>query len=393
MGDAVIVSTARTPIASADEGSLADIADYSAAFEAWLSTECATLAAVCEPIVDYGQRVEAMRAFMAELFEAGWARYGWPVALGGLGGTIAHRAVMWEVAARFGVQGMALFEHLEILAPTLAVHGPSELIADLLPRFLSGRELWAQGFSEPNAGSDLANLRTTAVLDGDSYRITGQKIWTSWARYATWCLVLARTGEPGSAHRGLSAFIVDLRSPGVDVRAIEQANGTDELAEVFFDEVVVPADRIVGTVGGGWAVAIHILSNERGTFAWFRHCFLYQQLLDAAGRATARDDVAFGDALLDLAAVTATGYAGVRAHGLGHQLGVKAAYTKLLLCASEQSVNDAVLASDEGIAIGPFDAQTALRRQEYLFSRIVTVYGGSQQMQLDTIAKQILRLP
>ena len=234
MGDAVIVSTARTPIASADEGSLADIADYSAAFEAWLSTECATLPAVCEPIVDYGQRVEAMRAFMAELFEAGWARYGWPVALGGLGGTIAHRAVMWEVAARFGVQGMALFEHLEILAPTLAVHGPSELIADLLPRFLSGRELWAQGFSEPNAGSDLANLRTTAVLDGDSYRITGQKIWTSWARYATWCLVLARTGEPGSAHRGLSAFIVDLRSPGVDVRAIEQANGTDELAEVFF---------------------------------------------------------------------------------------------------------------------------------------------------------------
>ena len=150
------------------------------------------------------------------------------------------------------------------------------------PAFLAGRELWAQGFSEPDAGSDLASLRTTAVRDGDGFVIDGRKIWTSWARYATWCLVLARTGTREARHRGLTAFIVDLRSPGVEVSPIEQANGTDELAEVVFDDVHVPADRIVGELGGGWAVAMHILSHERGTFAWFRHCFLYQQLLETA---------------------------------------------------------------------------------------------------------------
>ena len=146
---------------------------------------------------------------------------------------------MWEALARHGVQGMALFEHLEVLAPTLAALGPPDLVAELLPEFLSGRQLWAQGFSEPDAGSDLASLRTTAVLDGDEYVIDGAKIWTSWARYGTWCLLLARTGDAASRHRGLTAFVVDLHAPGVEVRAIEQANGTDELAEVHFDDVRV----------------------------------------------------------------------------------------------------------------------------------------------------------
>src|SRR5690606_32256881 len=144
-------------------------------------------------------------------------------------------------------------------------------VAELLPAFLSGRELWAQGFSEPDAGSDLASLRTTAVLDGDAYVVNGTKIWTSWARYATWCLLLARTGDAASRHRGLTALVVDLRDPGVEVLPIVQANGTDELAQVHFSDVRVPAGRVVGEPGGGWAVAMHILSHERGTFAWFRH--------------------------------------------------------------------------------------------------------------------------
>src|SRR5205085_5398967 len=139
-----------------------------------------------------------------------------------------------------------------------------------------------------------------------------RKIWTSWARYATWCLVLTRTGTPESRHRGLTALIVDLRDAGVEVRAIEQANGTDELAEVTFDDVFVPADRVVGDVDGGWAVAMHILSHERGTFAWFRHLFLYPYLLHGAEHAAPEHDTAVGNALLDLAAVSAAGYAGVQ---------------------------------------------------------------------------------
>jgi hypothetical protein len=374
-------------------GLVLDVGSYAEALEEWLGGRPPALLAVTTPIPSYEERVRAMASLMASLFEEGWARYGWPEHLGGLGGTIMHRAQMWHALARHGVPGMALFEHLEILAPVLAAMGPTPFVADALPRYLSGRELWCQGFSEPGAGSDLASLRTSARPVDGGYVVNGRKIWTSWARYATWCLLLARTGTPESRHRGLTAFIVDVRDIGVDVSPIVQANGTDELAEVAFDDVFVPADRIVGELDGGWRVALHILGHERGTFAWFRHCFLYQHLRDCLGDAGPEDDAALGHALLDLAAVTATGHASLQAHAGGVPLGPLAAYPKLLLCAAEQSTYDWVLASDPDITLDVDVDELAVRRQEYLFSRIVTVYGGSQQMQLETIAKQILQLP
>jgi alkylation response protein AidB-like acyl-CoA dehydrogenase len=370
-----------------------DVTNYAGTFDAWLAGNPDVVHEAGRPIRSYPERVLAMSRLMGRLYDEGWSRYGWPREVGGLGGDILHRAAMWDALARHGVLGMALFEHLEVLAPTLVALGPQPFVARALPEFLAGRELWAQGFSEPDAGSDLASLRTRAAQVGDDYVITGRKIWTSWARYARWCLVLARTGTAESRHRGLSAFIVDLRSPGVEVQAIEQANGTDELAEVAFDDVHVPGDRIVGEVGGGWQVAMHILSHERGTFPWFRHCFLYRHLLANVSHARAGDDRAVGDALLDLASVTATSSAALRAHASNAPLGPRAAFTKLLLCAAEQSLNDWVLATDPDLAVGAQDPDTAWQREEYLFSRIVTVYGGSQQMQLETIAKQILRLP
>jgi alkylation response protein AidB-like acyl-CoA dehydrogenase len=379
--------------AAAPPDPLLDLGTYADRLDAWAAAAPACLADATVPRRVYEERVAAMRALMAGLHAEGWARYGWPVAAGGLGGSILHRAAMWDVLSRHGVPGMALFEHLEVLAPTLVAYGPPDFVARAMPEFLAGRELWAQGFSEPDAGSDLASLRTVATATADGYRITGRKIWTSWARYATWCLLLARTGSADSRHRGLTAFVVDLRAPGVEVRPIVQANGTDELAEVFLDDVHVPADRVVGEVDGGWAVAMHILSHERGTFAWFRHCFLYQHLVGGLDQAAAADDVALGNAVLDLAAVTAAGDAGLRAHAAGTPLGPKAAYTKLLLGTAERSVNDWMLATDPDLAVGVQGDEAAARRQEYLFSRIVTVYGGSQQMQLETIAKQILRLP
>jgi alkylation response protein AidB-like acyl-CoA dehydrogenase len=380
------------PVVSAPVDRLLDLRTYAAELDAWLDDRPACLPAAAAPVPVYEDRVGAMATLMGALHAAGWARYGWPVEVGGLGGTILHRAAMWEALAHQGVAGMALFEHLEILAPTLVAMGPQPFVAEALPRFLAGRDLWAQGFSEPGAGSDLASILTTARRAGDGFVVNGRKIWTSWARYATWCLALVRTGTTDSRHRGLTALVIDLRDPGVDVRSIEQANGTDELAEVAFDDVFVPADRVVGDVDGGWKVAMHILGNERGTFAWFRHCFLYQHLRHGLPLASEAHDVALGNALLDLASVTATGHAGLLAHAEGVPLGPLAAYPKLLLCAAEQSVHDWGLATDPDIVVDVADDELAVRRQEYLFSRIVTVYGGSQQMQLETIAKQILRL-
>ena len=378
-----------TPAAGADDGLRA----YARELEDWLRTGPPAVTAASEPRPSFAARVDAMSELMRVLHDEGFSRYGWPREVGGLGGSVLHRAVMWDALARHGVAGMALFEHLEILAPALVAMGPQPFVARALPEFLAGRERWAQGFSEPEAGSDLAALRTRAVPCDDGYLITGRKIWTSWAAYATWCLVLARTGTPESRHRGLTAFIVDLRSSGVEARAIEQANGTDELAEVSFDDVHVPADRIVGDVGGGWRVAMHILSHERGTFAWFRHCFLIEQLVDYALRAPNGSEAVLGDALVDLAAVRATSATGLREHASGSVLGPRATITKLLLCNAEQAVQDAVVAGDSDLVAGIQDDVTNTRRQEYLFSRIVTVYGGSQQMQLDTIAKQLLALP
>ena len=370
-----------------------DVLAYAAALDRWLAEGPTALRAASRPIASYQRRVEAMSDLMAALYDAGWSRFGWPEHLGGHGGTIVHRAAMWHLLARHGVPSMAVFEHLEVLAPTLAALGPPEFVAEALPAFLGGRETWAQGFSEPDAGSDLASLRTRAVEAGDGYRITGRKIWTSWARYATWCLVLARTGSTESRHRGLTAFVVDLRAPGVDVRPIEQANGTDELTEVTFDDVHVPADRVVGDIDGGWKVAMHILSHERGTYAWFRQCFLYRDLVEHVPSSPGVGDRAAGDALLDLAAVSATSSAALRLHAGGATLGPRATITKLLLCNAEQSIQDLVLAGDGDLAVGRQDDEVAVLRQDYLFSRIVTVYGGSQQMQLDTIAKQLLALP
>lgn len=370
----------------------ADLPTFAAAFERWLESRPASLVEAASPGPSTDDRMVAMRRLMGDLFVDGWGRWGWPEAFGGLGGTIMHRAVMWDGLARHGVGSMAAFEHLEVLGPTLLAMGPPEFCAQVFPGFLDGTETWAQGFSEPDAGSDLASIRTRAVLDGDAYRITGRKIWTSWARFARWSLVLARTGSAESRHRGITAFIVDLRAPGVEVRSIAQANGHDELAEVTLDDVLVPADRLIGTLDGGWSVAMHILSSERGTFAWFRQCFLLHHLQGMLPRGAPGSDGMLGDAVLDLAGVSALSMEALRVHEKGAILGPRAAFTKLVLCAAEQGLFDWALASDPDVILDPFDQQGLDLRAAYLFSRIVTIYGGSQQMQLDTVAKQILQL-
>jgi alkylation response protein AidB-like acyl-CoA dehydrogenase len=362
-------------------------------FRGWIAMNRDRLAPLFATQVDYGDRVESARRLRRLLFDEGWGRIGWPERYGGLGGTILHRGVIYEELHRAGWSGPANFEHIEIIAPTLVRFGVPDFVATVLPRFLDGSWSWAQGFSEPEAGSDLASLRTRAVLDGDRLVVNGGKIWTTWAKWSRWCLALVRTGTAEQRHRGLSMVALELDAPGVTVEPIRQANGTDELAQVTFVDVVVPVTQLVGAPGEGWQVALYLLAHERGTQSWLRHCGMQQRLVDAVPQLTADHDRQLGEVALQLLGVRAAAATLLRRAAAGEPLGPEAAFNKLLMTRGEQAVFNLLRdARGAHVALPGDDPEHLVLQQEYLFSRIVTVYGGSQQMQLTTVAKHILRL-
>jgi alkylation response protein AidB-like acyl-CoA dehydrogenase len=382
-----------TPVTGAPL-SLPRLDDFADRFRAWMADNNAQLAPLLAPCSDYDERVEQARGLRKLLSQHGWGRYGWPESVGGLGGTILHRGLVYEELFRVGWTGPAIFEHLEIIAPTLARFAEPDFAARVLPDFIDGSKAWSQGFSESEAGSDLASLRTRAVADGDEFIVTGSKIWTSWSKWADWCLALVRTGTAEQRHRGLTMMAIDLNSPGVNARPITQANGTQELAEVAFGAVRVPRSQVVGEVGGGWTVAMFLLAHERGTLSWIKHCAYRQQLLASAKSMSEKHDRQLGEIVLQIAGVRAVAANLLRRAAAGEPLGPEAAFNKLLMTRTEQNLNN-LLIEAEGMRIalpGP-GAEEIMLQQDYLFSRIVTIYGGSQQMQLITIARHVLGLP
>ena len=344
---------------------------------------------------DLAARVTGSIELQSMLFSDGWARCGWPASAGGLGGTIRHRAAMAEILAERGLADRTLFEHLEILAPTLCEFAKSEYLSEVMPEFLSGSHAWAQGFSEPDAGSDLAALRTTGRRSADGLIVTGRKIWTSWAKYARRCLVLVRTDSGAALRQAMTTVAIDLDAEGVEVRPIVQADGGDALAELVFDDVSVPERAIVGEIGDGWAVAMHILDRERGTFAFFRQLFVQSSLKNALGSIDSRYDSLLGDVFLDLAAGRSVSHHMLQYEAENVPLGPRAAVAKCLSTTAEQQTFDFVRRTS-GPRLGLGDTQvsrTAQLQRDYIFSGIVSVYGGSREIQLDTIATRVLGLP
>ena len=244
------------------------------------------------PYRDHGSTEELLahqRRLQRLLFDEGWMRWGWPTAVGGLGGTPLFRAVLGEELTGRGLVHSAAYSMTEVLAPAVIEYASPSLSAEVVPPMLRGDESWCQGFSEPEAGSDLGSLRTTAERDGEVWVLRGQKLWTSWAHHAARCIVLARTEGPDTGSRGISAFFVDMDAPGVSVRPLHTMAGVDEFCETFFDEVRVPVDRLLGTQGHGWQVAQHILACERGPIFWQRASWLLHHLGEIAGLADASD--------------------------------------------------------------------------------------------------------
>jgi alkylation response protein AidB-like acyl-CoA dehydrogenase len=320
------------------------------------------------------------------LFDAGWMRYGWPPEVGGLGGPAVLRAVLGEEVATLGLAEPGIYSMIEVLAPTMISYASGTLAAHMVPRLLRGQEQWCQGFSEPGSGSDLASLSTRAVPGGDdTWVVTGQKVWTSLAQYSARCVLLARTAQ---GHGGITAFFVDMDTPGITVRPLRTMHGVDEFAEVFFDDVVVPADRMLGRPGDGWRLAMDLLPHERSTCFWHRIAHLYTRLDRLLADTTVPDAADLGAAYLALHTVRCRSHATQRRLAEGARLGPETSIDKVLLATAEQRLFDTA----RDLLPGVVELAESPWRQEYLYSRAATIYGGTAEIQRNIIARRLLDL-
>jgi alkylation response protein AidB-like acyl-CoA dehydrogenase len=371
------------------------IAEFRAAFQAWLDVHDGELAPTFALPGTLDEQMAQMQRVKSILFDAGWMRCGWPEHVGGLGGTTLLRTELGAALAARDIADPGHFSLIEVLAPTLVDFAPAALAAAAIPRLLSGEEMWCQGFSEPETGSDLASLRCRATRsDDDTWVVNGQKVWTSLAQYSQRCVLLARTGPPESRHRGITAFFVDMDAPGVTVAPLEMINGVREFCEVFFDDVVVPADRVIGEVDGGWAVAMSILPYERSSCFWQRIAYLYRRLERIAQVAPDDDRSAetVGNAFLQLHALRARSRATQHRLAAGESLGAETSIDKVLVAAGEHATYDAARRLLPGAIALDDDAPGVMWREEYLYSRAATIYGGTAEVQRNIIARRLLDL-
>jgi alkylation response protein AidB-like acyl-CoA dehydrogenase len=243
----------------------------SAAHEAYREELSAWLAANVPAPVPRGthetmeMRFERLRAWQRKLFEAGWVGISWPKEYGGRGASLIEQVIFLEEMARAQAPPLANTLGLGLIGPTIIHFGSDEQKRRFLPRILSGEEIWCQGFSEPNAGSDVAALRTEARLEGDHFLVNGHKVWNSYGWAADWCALLVRTDPNVPKHKGLSYLLVDMKSPGVEVKPLRQMTGESEFTELFFNNVRVPAQNVLGKIGDGWNVGLGTLMHERAT--------------------------------------------------------------------------------------------------------------------------------
>ncbi|MFD8566875.1 acyl-CoA dehydrogenase family protein [Streptomyces sp. NPDC059639] len=331
----------------------------------------------------------------------GWTCVGWPEEFGGRGATLEQQVAFHEEYALACAPARVNHIGEQLLGPTLVAFGTPEQRARFLPRIVAVEELWCQGYSEPEAGSDLAGVRTRAERDGDAWVVTGQKTWTSLAHASDWCFVVART-DPGShRHHGLSYLLVPLDQPGVEIRPITQLTGTSEFNEVFFDGARTDAAHIVGAPGDGWQVAMATLGFERGVSTLGQQVGFRQEL--EALVALARSNGAARDPLIrDRLARAWTGLETIRFNALrmldasaAGAPGPEASIGKIFWATWHRELGE--LAMDvrgaggmlaEG---GPYDLDDWQRL--FLFSRSDTLYAGSNEIQRNIIAERVLGLP
>lgn len=335
-----------------------------------------------------------------------WVGLSWPVEYGGRGASFAQQVVFHDEYAKANAPARISFFGEGLFAPTLIQYGTDEQKRRFLPPIQSVEELWCQGFSEPNAGSDLANVQTRGVLDGDEWVVNGQKVWTTLAHHSDWCFVVTRTDPESRAHKGLSYLLVPMDQPGVEVRPLKQMTGGAEFNEVFFDDARTAKANVLGPVGEGWKVAMATLGFERGT------AFLSQQrmferelasILETAHKRGATEDPVLRDALArHWVGLQIMKYNGLRMlTSLVHTgvLGPEASIGKLYWSNWHRDLGETAMEvlGAEAMLVGgePGTGEYELDevRLNFLASRAETIYAGSSEIQRNIIGERVLGLP
>lgn len=344
---------------------------------------------------------EERKAWERKLAEGRWTCVGWAPEHGGRGLSISQQVIFHEEYARAGGPGRMGHIGEGLAGPTIAAFGTEQQKRRLLPGIVSGTEFWCQGYSEPSAGSDLANVKTRAVLENGQWRISGQKVWTSLAHESEWCFVIARTTPGSVGHQGLSFLLVPMRQAQVTVRPIEQLTGTSEFNEVFFDEALTDGANILGAPGDGWKIAMALLGFERGVSTLGQQMLFHNELEEIIR--IARANGAARDPLLRQRIAEAWGglrilrYNSLRMLSGAQDGSLRREAMIYKLCWAEWHVALGKLAMD---VLGP-DAELldgapyALGRLQamFLFSRSDSIYGGSNEIQRNIIAERALGMP
>jgi alkylation response protein AidB-like acyl-CoA dehydrogenase len=338
-------------------------------------------------------------AWEQELGKAGWIGLGWPEEFGGRGASLDQQIVFAEEYAR--AQAPARVNHMgeNLLAPTIIAYGTPEQQERFLPGILRGEQRWCQGYSEPNAGSDLANVATRAHLDGDQWVVNGQKVWTSLAHVSHWCFVVARTDPESARHKGLSFLLVPMDQPGVEVRPIVQPTGGGEFNEVFFDDARTERDLVVGEVNGGWAVAMGLLGFERGVSTLAQQVGFERELEHlfelAKARGRGSDPVLrqrLVDAYIGLHLMKWNAMRSMAARGVP---GPEASISKLFWGTWHRDLGELFIdvLGPEGLIAEALPYELTLEQKLFLFTRSDTIYGGSNEIQRNVLGERVLGLP
>jgi len=375
-----------------------DEAAFRSEVRAWLE---ANLPAALRGRTNRPPPAELMPWYRA-LSRKGWIAPHWPKEYGGMGATLNQQIVMTEELARVGAPHLPA-QGLNHIGPILIEFGTAAQKARHLPPIIDGSVIWAQGYSEPGAGSDLASLATRATLDGDKFVVNGQKIWTTWGHHSHWMFALVRTDrEAQPRHAGISFLLIDLASPGIRIRPIRTIADDDEFSEVFFDDVVVPAENLVGKLNDGWRIANALLGHERLGTSNPQFALMAIERIRTIARATGiMADPAFRDRLA-AASINVTALSALFSHAVElanreRSPGPEASIIKIYGSELLQSLNDLLLeaaGSDASLAapimtqLGAVDVSTP-----FLQVRRATIYGGSSEIQRNIVARRVLNLP